>query len=175
MGSLLEGKIVGIIGFGRIGRKVAELVRAFGAEIIVFDSLEVDLPSYCSKKSINQLIQECDLVSLHLPYGPETHHIINANRLALMKPTAYIFNLSRGGLIDENALFEAIRGEKIAGAGIDAYEAEPYKGPLMELENVLMTAHMGSYAIESRGIMEREAVANLIQGLSKIGLMGANK
>ena len=175
MGSLLEKKIVGIIGFGRIGRRVAELVSAFGAKINVFDPLDINLPSYCSKKSIDQVMRESDLISLHLPYTSETHHIISPNRLALMKPTAYILNLSRGGLVDEGALYEAIRAEKIAGAGIDAYEAEPYKGPLKELDNVLMTAHMGSYAIESRGIMEREAVENLIQGLSKIGLMGANR
>jgi D-3-phosphoglycerate dehydrogenase len=175
MGSLLEKKVVGIIGFGRIGRRVAELVNAFGAEIIVFDIFDFDLPSYCSKRSIDQLMRESDLVSLHLPYSPENHHIINANKLALMKPSAYILNISRGGLIDESALFDALKDEKIAGAGIDAYEAEPYKGPLIELENVLMTAHMGSYAVESRGIMEKEAVNNLIQGLSKIGLIGIDK
>jgi len=171
MGSLLECKRVGIVGFGRIGAKVAELVNAFGAEIFVFDPFDVVLPSYCTKKTLDQLMKESDIISLHLPYNSETHHIINENKLALMKSNAYLLNLSRGGLVNESALYQAIKSERIAGAGIDTYESEPYKGPLIELDNVLMTAHMGSYAIESRGIMEREATKNLIEGLTQIGLM----
>jgi D-3-phosphoglycerate dehydrogenase len=88
-----------------------------------------------------------------------------------MKSSSYIFNISRGGLIDEDALYDALKDGLIAGAGLDVYESEPYKGRIANLQNVLMTSHMGSYAIESRATMEREAVLNLIEGLSFHGLM----
>jgi D-3-phosphoglycerate dehydrogenase len=171
MGSLLEGKQVGIIGFGRVGRRVAELIHAFGARILVADLMMPMLPDYCSYCTLDELMKGCDLITLHLPYSADTHHIISREKLLLMKSSSYIFNISRGGLIDEDALYDALKDGLIAGAGLDVYESEPYKGRIANLQNVLMTSHMGSYAIESRATMEREAVLNLIEGLSFHGLM----
>jgi D-3-phosphoglycerate dehydrogenase len=169
MGALLHGKILGIVGFGRIGRKVASLAQAFGAKIIVFDVFPVS-SSGISQVDLNQLLINSDIISLHIPYNKENHHFISKAQLDLMKQSALVLNISRGGLIDEDALFDALIKNRIAGAGIDAFENEPYRGPLCKLQNVLLTAHMGSYAKEARYIQERDAVKNLFSKLTELNL-----
>ena len=164
MGELLANKTVGIIGLGRIGKRVKELLGVFGARIISYDpNVKNDM-----QVALDVLLHTADLVTLHLPYAPETHHFINAARLAMLKPTSFIFNLSRGNLIDEGALYYALKANRIAGAGLDVFAEEPYVGRLTECDNVILTSHMGSYAKEARKHQEREAVLNLKLGLEQM-------
>lgn len=166
-GALLAGKTVGIVGYGRIGRRVATLLEAFGAEVIVHDPYVTD-PGV-TLVSIDELISISDIVTLHVPYSSENHHLINRSRIASMKPGALIVNIARGGLIDEDALVEALQSGAVGGAALDCFENEPYSGPLASFDNVQMTAHMGTYAIETRGQMERQAAAQLVEHLRSIG------
>jgi len=168
MGGLLNEKVIGIIGFGRIGKKVAYLLNAFGCKVQFYDPF-VDTTEYnATKVDLEFLLKSSDIITIHMPYNAETHHMISHNEINLMKNSALVFNLSRGGLINENALYEALINKKIDGAGIDAFEKEPYTGPLINLENVILTPHMGSYAKESRYKQEYESIINLINSLKKI-------
>lgn len=171
MGELLAVKTVGILGLGRIGRKVAELVRAFGASVIAYDSADIRDVTGVVAMSLNDVMAKSDIVSLHIPYSPENRHIVGESEIRLMKPSAYLVNISRGGLVDEKALYDALSEKRIAGAGLDTYEEEPYSGPLCDLSNVLLTAHMGSYAKEARTRQEREASINLVAAMKKLKLL----
>ena len=164
MGKLLHGKTVGLIGCGRIGQYVADLLTAFGCNILGYDP-GCSENKYISFTKLESLLRVSDIVSLHLPYSTDTHHIINAETLTLMREDAYLINTSRGGLVDEQALYTALNSGELAGAGIDCFEVEPYKGPLNELDNVLLTGHIGSYAREGRIFMEKQSVENLIDNL----------
>lgn len=170
MGSLLAGKNVGIVGFGRIGRKVAELVSAFGANVLVHDVAPIPPDKKVRQMELSDLLTESDIVTLHTPYGPDTHHMIGDQQIRRMKPGAYLLNISRGGLVDESALYNALAEKRLAGAGLDAFEREPYSGSLCTLENVVLTAHMGSYAQEARTKQEQEAADNLVAALKEIKL-----
>jgi len=165
MGTLLHGKTVGILGCGRIGSYVAKLVAAFGAVPVGYDP---NLPSHPGLPLVplEELLGSADLVTLHLPYSEQTHHILNRERLGQMKETAFLVNASRGGLVDEAALSDFLLGGKLAGAALDCFENEPYAGPLAGVRNTLLTGHIGSYAKEGRAIMEQQAVANLLQMLA---------
>ena len=163
MGSLLETKTIGIVGFGRIGQRVANLVSAFGAKVIVSDPyLQTQDYENCA---LDELCQKVDILTLHIPYADTTHHLISAKRIESMKRGSFIINISRGGIIDEDALLQALKSGHIAGAALDCFEQEPYFGPLSKLENVQMTAHMGTYARETRDRMEREASLLLVRSL----------
>ncbi|MEK7410119.1 MAG: phosphoglycerate dehydrogenase [Actinomycetota bacterium] len=170
MGSLLQGKTVGIVGLGRIGRTVARLVSAFGATVVAFDTQPTSLP-HITQLPLDELCAISDIISLHVPYSPDSHHLINSDALNRMKPLALLVNVSRGGLIDEDALCEALQNDRIAGAALDCFEVEPYSGPLLEFDNVHVTAHMGSYARESRKQMEIDASTALVQSLRKQGFL----
>ena len=170
-GFLLSGKTVGIIGLGRIGLKVAKLVSAFGAKVIYRDIKKTNGYMNFKNVSLNILLEESDIISLHIPYNKTTHHIIDIKSLNKMKRSAILVNLSRGGLIDEEALFKVLKHKRIQGAGLDAFFNEPYQGNLLTLENILLTPHIGSLANESRIRMEKEALANLITGLKKSKLI----
>lgn len=163
MGSLLETKTIGIVGFGRIGQRVANLVSAFGAKVIVSDPY-VQTQDY-ENCALDELCQKVDILTLHIPYADTTHHLISAKRIESMKRGSFIINISRGGIIDEDALLQALKSGHIAGAALDCFEHEPYFGPLSKLENVQMTAHMGTYARETRDRMEREASLLLVRSL----------
>ncbi len=166
-GALLASKTVGIIGYGRIGRRVATLLEAFGAEVIVHDPHVMDAGA--TLVSLDELLSTSDIVTLHVPYSSKNHHLLNQQRIAMMKPGAIIVNIARGGLIDEVALANALQSGALAGAALDCFEDEPYSGPLTSFNNVQMTAHMGTYAIETRGQMERQAAAQLVEHLRSIG------
>ena len=171
MGRLLEKQTVGIVGFGRIGRKVANLLEAFGANILVYEKTPPLSSNQINFVAFEELLKQSDIVTLHLPYEASTHHIMNEDAIALMKSTALLVNVSRGGLIDEDALLSAINVNRLAGAALDCFEEEPYKGPLLACDKVQITAHMGSYAHETRAIMEAEACSSLVQGLREYGLL----
>ena len=169
MGSLLETKTVGVIGFGRIGRKVARLVSAFGAKVIVHDPfIRAEDFENCSLK---ELCTQSDVLTLHVPYSDKTHHIIGAEEIQAMNPGSFVVNVSRGGLVDEVSLLSALESKHLAGAALDCFEQEPYFGPLSKLENVQMTAHMGTYARETRDLMEQEASRLLVKALRKMKLV----
>ena len=167
-GQLLAGKRVGIIGFGRIGRKLSELLVAFDVDVIVHDPF-VQHASSVTFVDLQTLLATSDIVTLHVPYTPANHHLIGAEEIASMRSASYLVNIARGGLIDENALVSALESGHLAGAALDCFEVEPYTGPLKNLDNVVMTAHMGTYATETRGQMEREAARQLVTHLRQIG------
>jgi len=167
-GCLLNGKTVGIIGCGRIGSYLARLLQPFGCKVLGCDpvcSVEKNFTLVDAEK----ILLQSDIISLHIPYSNSTHHFINKERIGMMKIGAYIVNAARGGLIDEQALFLALTSRKLAGAALDCFEEEPYSGNLKTLDTVLITGHIGSYAKESRIMMEMEAVENLLSVLEILG------
>ena len=170
MGSLLATKTVGLIGVGRIGSAVAKLAQAFGARVIGFDPV-VSSHNSVELLSLDEVLNQSDIVSLHVPINDQTHHIVNASAISRMKPGSIVVNVSRGGLIDESALLDALKSQHLSGAALDCFEEEPYSGPLLQLPGVHVTAHMGSYARETRDLMEVEASTNLVNGLRKRGLI----
>jgi glyoxylate reductase len=152
LGESLAGKAVLVVGAGRIGRETARLVEAFGA-CPVLAGRDADLDA---------LLSEADVVSLHVPLTPETHHLIDARRLRLMRPTAVLVNTARGPVVDEAALAEALREGVIAGAGLDVYEREPeVTEALLSLENVVLAPHLGSATRDTRIAMGMLCVAAL--------------
>lgn len=173
MGALLSRQTVGIVGCGRIGRTVARMLSAFEARLLIYDAAPGSdmVPPSAQFVSLESLLAQSDIVTLHIPYSAETHHLIDAAALSRMKPTAVLVNVARGGLVDESALFEALSAGRLAGAGVDCFEVEPYSGPLAQCEQVQMTAHMGSYAREARALMEAEACDALMVGLRQHGLL----
>ena len=170
MGGLLSGKTVGIVGLGRIGKRVAELLKSFGVKILASEP-KPDRKWVKENKvrltSLEELLKESDIVTLHIPYTEENRNLINAGRLKIMKRGAILINTSRGGLVDEDALYRALKSEYLGGAALDTMEVEPYQGPLKELNNVILTPHIGSYALEARVQMEMEAAKNLINMLTE--------
>ena len=168
-----KGSCIGIIGLGRIGSKVAELLRPFGVKLLGYDPY---VPKDKAKRldvklvDLKTLLKESDFVTIHVPLTSETHHLIGARELALMKKTSYLINTSRGGVVDEAALIAALRDKKIAGAALDVVEDEPLKPshPLFHFENVLLTPHIAGRSTESAKESARMAVKNCLKMLKGI-------
>ena len=171
MGGLLSAQKVGVIGYGRIGRKVSQLLRAFGAEVMMYDSQQVTPDKRIKACSLDDLLSNSDIVTLHLPCDSSTKHVINRDRISIMKPGAILINTARGGLVDEDALLEALKSGHLSGSGLDVFSEEPYTGPLRTMPQVVLTAHMGSYAREARRQMELDVSRNLVQGLISKGFL----
>ncbi len=170
-GQLLAAQIVGIIGLGHIGRRVARLCQAFDARVIAYDPY-IDPTSHgVESVSLEKLITEANVISLHLPYGADTHHLLDAKTFARMKPGTIIINSARGGIVDETALDEALISGHLGMAALDVFEQEPYHGPLIGNDKAILTSHIGSLARESRKRMEIEAAGNLLEGLINTGLI----
>jgi lactate dehydrogenase-like 2-hydroxyacid dehydrogenase len=167
MGTHVTGKTVGIIGFGRIGRAFAERCSGgFRMPVLWWHPGDPSLPvpsnSWRRVDSLEALLRESDVVSLHCPARPETRHLISAERLALMKPSAFLINTARGDVVDESALVDALAAGTIAGAGLDVYEREPAVHPgLLASEKVVLLPHLGSATTETRVAMGMRAVENL--------------
>ena len=160
----LDGLTMGIIGLGRIGRAVARLAQAFGMKVIATGrSKPPDLPTGVAWTDLEALLRASDVVSLHCPLTPETKHIINAQRLALMKPSAFLLNTSRGPLVDEPALAAALRAGQIAGAGLDVLTEEPPPAnhPLYTTPNCFITPHIAWATRAARARLMRVAVENV--------------
>lgn len=164
MGNLLYGKTVGIIGCGHIGSRLAGYLKALECKVLGCDPA-CELHDLIIIQDLNNVLSQSDIISLHLPYMPETHHFMNQERIHSMMPGSYLINAARGGLVDEQALYQALTDGHLAGAALDCFEQEPYTGPLKELKNVLLTGHIGSYAKEARVMMETQAAENLISQL----------
>jgi glyoxylate reductase len=170
LGTEVSGKTLGIIGLGQIGRAVARRAMGFDMRIIYHSRRRMDEKE---EKGLNatyvgleELLSEADFVSLHVTLTNESRHLIGAPELSRMKPTAYLINASRGPVVDERALVQALQAKKIAGAGLDVYENEPVLTPgLLELNNVLLLPHVGSATLETRTAMARLAAENLLDGL----------
>jgi lactate dehydrogenase-like 2-hydroxyacid dehydrogenase len=168
VGQSLHGKTVGVVGFGRIGQSFAVKARhGLGMKVVYYArkraAPDVEAQSDAVfEPSLDRLLETVDAVSLHVPGGAETHHLIDAGRLARMKPTAYLVNTARGSVIDEAALVNALQRKAIAGAGLDVYEFEPkVPAALVGLENAVLLPHMGSATIETRDAMGFRALENL--------------
>ena len=170
MGNLLYKKTVGIIGCGRIGTHLARLLHPFECKILGYDIADMDRGLF-EKVSIDDLLHKADIISLHIPYSKENHHCINDERINIIKQGAFIINAARGGLVDEDALYRALKTSRLGGAALDCFEIEPYKGPLKDMDNVLLTSHIGSYAKEGRMMMERQSVENLFSALKEKGTL----
>ena len=150
----LRGKTVGILGFGRIGRRLAELLRGFGVTLLASDPYvpeEVVRAAGGEKVSVEQLLRRSDIVSLHLPHTPQTENLINAETIAQMKDGAYLVNTARGALVDEQALWEALTTGKLWGAALDVFRQEPVSrdNPLLALENVVAAPHVSALSHET--------------------------
>lgn len=165
-GSLLAGKTVGIVGCGRIGSAVARRLEAFDCRLIGFDPV-LDEHPLCELLSFDGVIAAADILTLHTPLTEQTLHLISGAQLHAMKPTAVLVNTARGGLVDTEALVQALDAGTIAMAALDVFEDEPYQGPLTKMhDRTVLTSHIASSAQEAREQMEEEAVANLIEALT---------
>jgi len=166
LGGDVYGKTLGIIGAGRIGTAVAMRTTGFNMRVLYSDMYpneELEKKVGAKKIEMETLLKESDFVSVHVPLMPETKRLINKQTLGMMKPTAYLINNSRGPVVDEAALVEALRNKVIAGAAIDVFEKEPEVHPgLMELENVVMTPHTASGSVETRTKMATIAAGNVL-------------
>lgn len=171
LGSGLQRKTLGIVGLGAIGAATARRARAFGMNIIYSSrsqaprELETELGAH--RVDMDTLLAESDVLSLHCPYTPATHHLLSTEQFAAMKETAHVVNTARGAVIDEAALVEALKGGQIAGAGLDVFEEEPAVHPgLLECENAVLLPHLGSATIETRTAMATLAADNAVAVLA---------
>jgi D-3-phosphoglycerate dehydrogenase len=167
MGRLFAGKEFGVIGLGRIGTEVAKLATALGANVSYADIKNLVGNKGLTARNLKELLTHADIISIHIPWTSETSHLIGTKEIALMKPEALLIQCSRGGIIDEEALYKALKEERIGGAALDVFHDEPYQGPLTQFDQVILTPHIGSYAHEARTAMEIEAAQNLIKALSE--------
>jgi glyoxylate reductase len=168
IGHDVSEKTIGIIGAGRIGTKVAHTFnKGFGCPIVYFDQNKNEsIESECGAKkveSLDELIKQSDIISLHVPLNDQTHHMVNKDFISKTKPDSFIINTSRGPVVDEKYLYQALKENKIAGAGLDVFEFEPkvVKG-LTKLGNVILTPHIASASIKARDIMARVSAQNII-------------
>ncbi len=171
LGTEVAGKTLGIIGLGQIGKALARRARGFDMPILYHNRRRVpeneEHALHATYADLPTLLARSDFVSLHVTLTHETRHLIGAHELSMMKPTAFLINVSRGSVVDEEALTAALKNKTIAGAGLDVYEKEPELFPgLAELDNVVLLPHMGSATIETRTKMAFLAAENLLAGLA---------
>lgn len=170
LGQDLHHKTLGVVGFGRIGRALARRARGFAMRVLYHDvyrpPAEVEQELAAEYRDLEDLLRESDFLSLHTILSPRTRHLINAERLAIMKPTAVLVNTSRGPVIDEKALAQALKEGQIFAAGLDVFENEPEVHPdLLECDNAVLIPHLGSATVETRLAMANLAVDNLFAAL----------
>ncbi|MBN2335357.1 D-glycerate dehydrogenase [Candidatus Bathyarchaeota archaeon] len=170
IGGDVYGKTLGIVGMGRIGSAMVPRARGFNMGVAYYDCIrhpdkEKELKIEC--KTLDEVLEESDFISMHVPLTPETHHMIGEEQLRKMKPTAYLVNTSRGPVIDEKALYKALKEGWIAGAALDVHEKEPMdpKSPLLELDNIIVTPHTASASVETRTKMAVIAATNCAAAL----------
>ena len=167
----LHGKTLGLIGSGRIAQHVAKIAKGLGMNVLVYSPHCTDEKAEkmgARRATLEEVLRESDFVSLHIPKTEETYHLIDKEKLSLMKPTAYLINCARGGVVDEDALYEFLKEGKIAGAAIDVFEEEPPKGSkLLDLDNVVLTPHIGANTKEAQiraGTICAEQVMKVLRG-----------
>ena len=168
----LSQKTVGLVGFGRIGRRLAELLSGFNVQILAYDPFMNEAAAAernVTAVTLDELLHRSDVVSLHLPSTEETHHMINTETIAKMKDGAYLINTARGSLIDEKALYEALVSGKLTGAGLDVFEKEPVtpENPLFTLENDVLAPHVSALSYETNyngGIICAQSIVQVHDG-----------
>ncbi len=163
----VHGATIGIVGAGRIGYAMAKRATGFDMKILFYDVVprpEIEKDFGAKKVELDTLLKEADFVSIHVPLMKETHHLMNEQRLRLMKKTAYLINNSRGPVVDEKALYKALKEGWIAGAGLDVFEQEPtpMDNPLLKLDNVVVAPHISSASLETRSQMSQMVADNLV-------------
>ncbi len=165
----LQGKVLGIIGMGRIGTAVATRAAALGMIVLGYDSRSIGPAPFMQMVTLDELLAKSDFITLHLPLTPESHHMINAETIAKMKTGVRIVDCARGGVIDEGALYDAIRAGKVAGAALDVFENEPLTDrKLFELPQVIGSPHIGASTHEATARIGDE-VADILIGLNRDG------
>ncbi len=167
-GTELKGKYLGIVGCGNIGRRLGRLAKGLNMNIIGFDVIPIDEEFSkdvgLMKADLDTLLQSSDYISLHVPLLDSTHHMINKEKLSLMKNTAKIINTSRGGVIDEDALYDALKNGKLGGAALDVFENEPAtNSKLTTLDNVILTPHIGAQTKEAQSLAANVIAEKIIQ------------
>ena len=168
----LTGKTVGVVGFGRIGRRLCELLSGFGVTVLAYDPFmneQAAAERKVTPVALDTLLESADIVSLHLPATEETKHLINADTIAKMKDGAYLINTSRGALVDEKALYDALTSNKLAGAALDVFEREPVTAdnPLFALPNTVLSPHCSALTYETNyngGIICAQSIVNVLRG-----------
>ncbi|MBW8039155.1 MAG: hypothetical protein FVQ85_04055 [Planctomycetes bacterium] len=166
IGFEISGKAIGLIGFGRVGQRVAKMLQGFSCRILVNDiapDQETGSRYNVVWATKEEIYSQADIISLHVPHTPLTYNMIDTTEIEMMKPHVCIINTSRGGIINEDALYHALKTGKIGTAAIDVYENEPYTGQLCELDNIILTAHSGSCSKEARYLMELGAAQEVVQ------------
>lgn len=162
-GYSIEGRTLGILGMGRIGQQVARFAKALGMKIIYHNRHQLDEKLEAKYVDFADLIKNADFLSLHAPLTDETYHIINADAFKQMKDTAFLINVARGSLVDSDALISALKNDEIAGAALDVFENEPHpRQELVEMDNVIMTPHVGSATHVARYNLFKEAANNVL-------------
>ncbi|MFH0897036.1 MAG: D-glycerate dehydrogenase [Candidatus Bathyarchaeota archaeon] len=172
LGSDVYGKTLGIIGLGRIGRAVAIRARGFKMRLLYNSTKrneELERELGLSYVSFEKLLKDADYITIHVPLAPSTYHMIGEKELGLMKPTAYLINTSRGKVVDEKALGDALRNRIVAGAGLDVFEEEPIdsKSLLINQSNTILLPHIGSGTLETRTAMVNISIENLLKVLQR--------
>jgi len=172
-GTELRGKYLGIVGLGNIGKRLGRLARALNMNIIGYDVIPIDEEFSkevgLMKADLDTLLQSSDYISIHVPLLDSTYHLINAQKIAIMKKTAKIINTSRGGVVDEDALYEALKNGLLGGAALDVFEKEPAIGTkLSELDNVILTPHIGAQTKEAQSLAANiigEKIIQILRGV----------
>lgn len=172
VGLELHGKILGIVGFGSIGKEVAKRALCLGMRVLVYDPYveESNLRELgVEKMELDELLRQSDFVSLHVPLNESTRHLIDREKISLMKRTAYLINTARGGVVDEKALAEALKSGQIAGAALDVFDVEPLPAdsPFFDCPNVIMTPHVGAHTYEAilrMNMMAAESIVDFFNG-----------
>lgn len=167
-GTELRGKYLGIIGLGNIGKRLGRLARALNMNIIGYDVIPIDEEFAkevgLMKADLDTLLQSSDYISIHVPLLDSTYHLINAQKISTMKKTAKIINTSRGGVVDEDALYDALKNGNLGGAALDVFEKEPATGnKLAELDNVILTPHIGAQTKEAQSLAANITGEKIIQ------------
>lgn len=154
LGVELDGRVLGIVGLGRIGRRIGEIARTLGMKILVYDVIpiapEVIASLSCGVVGLDELFHSADYITLHVPMTDQTRHMVDAGRLASMKKSAFLINTSRGGVVDEHALAEALTNGRIAGAALDVFEQEPPMGEILSAPGLILTPHIGGQTAEAQ-------------------------
>jgi phosphoglycerate dehydrogenase-like enzyme len=173
-GRTLTGQTVGIIGFGHVGRDLAKLLGAFSCRVLAYDIAPLEgLPAHVEQTNLQSLLESSEIVSLHTVLSEDTRHLLDRERLGSMRPSALVINTSRGGLIDEQALFEALSSGHLGGAALDVFSAEPpLDSPLLGLDQVIATPHVGGSTQEAVLAMGRAAIGGLGEAVPVTELPG---
>lgn len=167
IGTDVCNKVLGIIGFGAIGRRVARRAFGFDMDVLVYDPFLKDVPqalSWVKQVEFDDILRRCDFLTVHVPLAPATRHLIDAAAMAKMKQGSFVINTARGGIVDEKALYDALKSGHLGGAGLDVVEHEPPVGnPLLELDNVTIVSHIASYSREALSKVSIVCANNIVK------------